>query len=155
MANDATELRTVLAGLRDVPLVLIDTAGVSQRDVRLAEQLKLLHSGAPRVRNYLVLSATAQRAALDESVQAFRNADIAGCILTKVDESIGLGEALSVVAQQQLPVAYVSDGQRVPEDLHPARANKLVSRSVALLQKNNSELPEEEVLANAFGRMVS
>ncbi len=155
VANDAAELRTVLDGLRDKQLVLIDTAGVSQRDLRLAEQLKLLHSGAPRVRNYLVLSATAQRAALEESVQAFRNTDIAGCILTKVDETAGLGEALSVIAQQQLPVAYVSDGQRVPEDLHPARANKLVSRSVALLQQNNNELPEEDALANAFGRMVS
>ncbi len=155
VANDAAELRTVLDGLRDKQLVLIDTAGMSQRDVRLSEQLALLHNGAPRVRNYLVLSATAQRAALEETVGAFRHADIAGCVLTKLDETASLGEALSVVVQQQLPVAYTSDGQRVPEDLHQGRANKLVSSSVALMQKNKIDVPEEAALANAFGRMVS
>lgn len=155
VANDAAELRTVLDGLRDKQLILIDTAGMSQRDVRLSEQLALLHGGAPRVRNYLVLSATAQRSALDETVRAFRNTDIAGCILTKLDEASSLGEVLSVVVQQQLAVAYTSDGQRVPEDLHPGRANKLVSNSVALMQKHGGVAPEEETLANAFGRMVS
>lgn len=154
-ANDAAELRILLEGMRDKQLVLIDTAGMSQRDVRLSEQLALLHSGAPQVRNYLVLSATAQRAALEETVRAFRNARIAGCILTKLDETVKLGEVLSVVVQQPLAVAYTSDGQCVPEDLQPARANKLVSGSVALMRKNGNDVPEEETLANAFGRMVS
>ncbi len=155
VANDAAELRTVLDTLHDKQLVLIDTAGVSQRDMRLAEQLGMLRQGAPRVKSYLVLSATAQRAALDETVRAFRHMELAGSILTKMDEAASLGEILSVIVQQKLSLAYVSDGQRVPEDLHPARANKLVSRSVALMQGNNHEIPEEETLAEAFGRMVS
>lgn len=155
VANDAAELRTTLDTLRDKQLVLIDTAGVSQRDMRLTEQLGVLRQGAPRVKNYLVLSATAQRAALDETVRTFRNMDLTGCIITKMDEAASLGEVLSAVVQQKLPVAYVSDGQRVPEDLHQARANKLVSGSVALMQGHNSEIPGEEILAEAFGRMVS
>jgi flagellar biosynthesis protein FlhF len=155
VANDAAELRTILDTLRDKQLVLIDTAGVSQRDMRLNEQLGVLRQGAPRVRNYLVLSATAQRAALDETVRTFRHLDLAGCIVTKMDEAASLGEVLSAVVQQKLAVAYVSDGQRVPEDLHQARANKLVSGSVALMQNNNSEAPGEEILAEAFGRRVS
>jgi flagellar biosynthetic protein FlhF len=155
VANDAAELRTVLDTLRDKQLVLIDTAGVSQRDMRLTEQLGVLRQGAPRVKNYLVLSATAQRAALDETVRTFRHMDLAGCIVTKMDEAASLGEVLSAVVQQKLAVAYVSDGQRVPEDLHQARANKLVSGSVALMQNNNSEAPGEEILAEAFGRRVS
>lgn len=154
-ANDAAELRTLLDTLRDKQLVLIDTAGVSQRDMRLTEQLGLLRQGAPRVKNYLVLSATAQRAALDETVRTFRHMDLAGCVITKLDEAASLGEVLSAVVQQKLPVAYVSDGQRVPEDLHQARANKLVSGSVALMQNHNSEVPGEEILAEAFGRRVS
>lgn len=155
VVNDAAELRTLLDTLRDKQLVLIDTAGVSQRDMRLTEQLSLLRQGAPRVKSYLVLSATAQRAALDETVRSFHHMDLAGCVITKLDEAASLGEVLSAVVQQKLPVAYVSDGQRVPEDLHQARANKLVSGSVALMQKHNSEVPGEEVLAEAFGRRVS
>ncbi|WP_127477503.1 flagellar biosynthesis protein FlhF [Sulfurivermis fontis] len=155
VANDAAELRTVLDTLRDKQLVLIDTAGVSQRDMRLTEQLSLLRQGAPRVKNYLVLSATAQRAALDETVRTFRHMELAGCVITKMDEAASLGEVLSAVVQQKLPVAYVSDGQRVPEDLHQARANKLVSGSVALMQTHSAEVPGEEVLAEAFGRRVS
>jgi flagellar biosynthesis protein FlhF len=81
--------------------------------------------------------------------------DLAGCVISKMDEAASLGEVLSAVVQQKLPVAYVSDGQRVPEDLHQARANKLVSGSVALMQGHNSEVPGEEILAEAFGRMVS
>ena len=155
VANDAAELRTVLDTLRDKQLVLIDTAGVSQRDMRLTEQLGLLRQGSPRVKNYLVLSATAQRAALDETVRTFRHMELAGCVITKMDEAASLGEVLSAVVQQQLPVAYVSDGQRVPEDLHQARANKLVSGSVALMQNHNTEVPGEEILAEAFGRRGS
>jgi len=155
VANDAAELRTVLDSLRDKQLVLIDTAGVSQRDMRLTEQLGVLRQGAPRVKSYLVLSATAQRAALDETVRTFRHMELAGCVITKMDEATSLGEVLSAIVQQQLPVAYVSDGQRVPEDLHQARANKLVSGSVALMQNHNAEVPGEEVLAEAFGRRVS
>lgn len=154
VANDGEELQRTLMRLRDKPLVLIDTAGMSQRDLRLSEQFSLLQASSLQVRTYVVLSTTTQRSALDETVRAFRGIDLDGCILTKVDETAGLGESLSVVAHHQLPVAYVSDGQRVPEDLHPARANNLVTRSVALMQKN-AEVPADEALALAFGQMVS
>lgn len=59
---------------------------------------------------------------------------LAGCILTKLDETTSLGGGLSVATEQNLLVAYVSDGQQVPEDLHPARAHALVSRAVAIME---------------------
>lgn len=153
LANDADELRQILAGLRDKSLVLIDTAGMSQRDMRLAEQFSMLESTGMPVRIYAVLSTTTQRAAIDEVVRAFGSVNLDGCVLTKLDETALLGEALSVVIDQQLPVAYVSDGQRVPEDLQPARANNLVARSVALMQKH-AERPADEMLAAAFGQRL-
>lgn len=152
VANDAAELGRLLESLRDVPLVLIDTAGASPRDVRLVEQMAVLKAGRGAVRTYVVLAATTQRKALEETVRAFGNIALDGCLLTKLDETASLGEALSVVAQRQLPVAYISDGQRVPEDLQPARANNLVTRSVGMMR--NSEQPAEEALAFSFGRMV-
>ncbi|MCK9531575.1 MAG: flagellar biosynthesis protein FlhF [Gammaproteobacteria bacterium] len=153
VANDAAELAHLLETLRNKSLVLIDTAGTSQRDVRLAEQAALLNAGGGLVHTYVVLSATTQRKALEETVRAFGNIALDGCLLTKLDETASLGEALSVVAEQQLPVAYVSDGQRVPEDLQTARANNLVTRSVGMMR--HSDAPVEEALAFSFGGLVS
>jgi flagellar biosynthesis protein FlhF len=152
LAQDAAELTRVLAALHDTSLVLIDTAGMSQRDVRLTEQLALLHAAQIPVRRYAVLSTTAQRGTLDETLRMFGNVKLDGCILSKLDESASLGEALSVLVQHQLPVAYITDGQRVPEDLQPARANNLVTRSVALLR--HTDMPGDEAMAFSFGCMV-
>ncbi|MCW8918225.1 MAG: flagellar biosynthesis protein FlhF [Gammaproteobacteria bacterium] len=153
VARNGEELRKILLALRDKSLVLIDTAGMSQRDVRLSEQLSMLYQTGLPVRSYAVLSASAQRRGLEEVINTFNKVELDGAILTKLDETTGLGEALSVVVQNRLPVAYISDGQRVPEDLHPARSNNLVNRSLSLMQ-NFAEHPTQEHLARAFGAMV-
>jgi len=79
---------------------------------------------------------------------------LSGCILTKVDEAARLGDALSSVIHSRLPLAYIGDGQRVPEDMHPARAHGLISRAVALLQHNPAQL-EDTYMAQAFAGKVS
>ena len=139
------ELRAALDDLSNRRLVLIDTAGMSQRDIRLSEHLAVIQGGSPVVRAYLVLSATAQRLALEEVVTAFRGAPLEGCIITKLDEATGLGGVLSVVVEQQLRVAYVSDGQRVPEDLRPARAHHLVSKAVGAMQRQGQSYDDESL----------
>ena len=96
-----------------------------------------------RVRTYLVAATTTRLSGLHEVVRGYQGVDLQGCILTKVDESTFLGHALDVVIQHQLPVAYISDGQRVPEDLQPARAHTLVSRCVAVMQENTELLADE------------
>ena len=154
VAKDADELREVLMALRDKSLVLIDTAGMSQRDVRLSEQLSMLYQTGLPVRSYALLSAASQRRSLEEVIRTFNKVELDGVILTKLDETTGLGEALSVAIQHRLPVAYVSDGQRVPEDLHPARSNNLVNRSLSLMQ-DFAERPSQELMAMEFGGMAS
>ncbi len=149
-ASDAAELAEILAGLTDYGLVLIDTAGLSQRDLRIEEQFATLRGVGREIRSYLVLSAITQRAGLEEVIGVFGEMGVAGCILTKLDEAASLGEVLSAVIQHKLPVAYLGVGQRVPEDLNPARAHSLVSRAVALLQHHVPDI-EEESLAMAFG----
>lgn len=152
VAADAAELSQTLEGLADCGLVLIDTAGMSQRDLRISEQFATLRAGgADRgIRAYLVMSAITQRIGLEEIIRAFGKMDLAGCILTKLDEAASLGEIISVVVRHKLPVTYLGVGQRVPEDLLPARAHNLVSRAVALLQQHAPDI-EEESLAMAFG----
>lgn len=154
VASSHDELQTALRSLGDKRLVLIDTAGMSQRDLRLTEQFAtLLDSGFP-LQTYLVMSATTQAGVLEETLQRFGRIALSGCILTKLDEAASLGGLLSVVAKHRMPLAYVGDGQRVPEDLHPARAHNLVNRAVSLMQQAGQD-SNDETLAERFGGMAA
>lgn len=131
-AASVEELESVIYQLRSRRLILIDTAGMGQRDMRLVEQLdQLTRSTRLPIKPYLVLSATAQYRVLKETVERFRQIDLAGCILTKLDEAHNIGEALSVLIQNRLPVCYLTDGQRVPEDLRTADPRYLAQRALA------------------------
>jgi flagellar biosynthesis protein FlhF len=135
MAREKDELSQVLSGLFDKKLVLIDTAGMSQRDLRLSEQFATLQESSPLIRCYLTLSANTQLAALDEVIRAFGKVDLVGCVITKLDEAASLGGTLTATIRHRLPIAYVGVGQRVPEDLQPARAHRLVSQAVPFMDK--------------------
>ena len=143
VANDEQELKLALERFSDRRLVLIDTAGMSQRDVRFSEQIKFIATGSPVVQNYLVLSATSQLHSLHEALRAFAGSHVDGCVITKIDECTSLGPVLSAVIGHATPVAYISNGQRVPEDLRPAKAGRLVELAVEIAQAYASadELP--------------
>lgn len=120
--RDAADLRQTLAGLASRHMVLIDTMGVSQRDRMVAQQTAML-AEAGDVRRLLLLNATARGDTLDDVVRAYAGSDLAGGILTKVDEAAALGPVLDVAVRHQLNIRYLTNGQRVPEDLHlPNRA---------------------------------
>ena len=127
--RDEADLRATLAELRMRHLVLIDTVGMSQRDRRLADQVALLAGGGSRVRRVLLLSAVAQASVLEDVARAYGGAELAGCILTKVDEALMLGSALDVLVRHRLTLHYVTNGQRVPEDLHRPNPLYLVERA--------------------------
>ena len=134
--KDANELAEVLYHLRNKRLVLIDTAGMSQRDLRLTEQLNtLMRNQRVDIRSYLVLSATAQINVLQETVRHFKKVQLSGCIFTKLDESLSLGEIISIAIQNRLPIGYLTNGQRVPEDIRVANAEKLVKKAEQLYLK--------------------
>lgn len=154
IANNHEELVEALKLLSDRDLVLVDTAGMSQRDIRLTEQFQLIQKSAPSIKTYLVLSSTTHRAGLREITTAFGEAKLDGCILTKLDETTSLGGALSAVMEHELPVAYVSDGQRVPEDIHIARGHSLINQAVLIAQETNQALKQES-LNLAFSGMVA
>ncbi|MCB1843264.1 MAG: flagellar biosynthesis protein FlhF [Halioglobus sp.] len=132
VATDARELRAALDHLMPRRLVLVDTAGMSQRDPRLHEQFSMLKSVGYDVDAYVVLPATAQLRALREVVNLFGEDALAGALVTKVDESADLGGVLDVLIENRLPVAYVSGGQKVPKDLVPAASRALIDQAVAL-----------------------
>lgn len=153
VAKDADELNAVLAQLRQRKLVLIDTAGMSQRDMRLSEQLQtLVRNTRLRIRPYLVLSATSQGTVQDEIVKRFRKLPLAGCVLTKIDECLSIGESLSVSIQNSLPISYLTDGQRVPEDIKVADAGDLIKRAEKLSAERLAQKVEwdQEVSLSEF-----
>jgi flagellar biosynthesis protein FlhF len=128
--ENAGDLQRVLSELAGRRLILIDTVGMSQRDRRVAEQIALLAGSGAGVRRMLVLSAQAQATALDDVVGSYRDPALCGCILTKIDETLALAPALDVLLRHRLPLHFVTNGQRVPEDLRRPSAAYLVDRAL-------------------------
>ncbi|BCX81590.1 flagellar biosynthesis protein FlhF [Methylomarinovum caldicuralii] len=133
VAGNPDELQAIVRSFMDKKLVLIDTAGMSQRDLRLAEQFALLRDSRVAIETYLVLSAASQLPSLYEALDAFAGFQPKACILTKLDEAGVMGPVLSSLVERGLPAAFVTDGQQVPEDLHPARSDDLIARAFATL----------------------
>ncbi|MBG6077838.1 flagellar biosynthesis protein FlhF [Polaromonas sp. CG_9.11] len=122
--KDASDLETVLASLQDKHMVLIDTVGMSQRDRAVSDQIAMLCGASRPVKRLLLLNAASHGDTLNEVVKAYRHdaqahsgSGLAGCILTKVDEATHPGALIDIVIRHQLPVHYVSSGQKVPENL--------------------------------------
>ena len=133
IVDEANPLDQVLRNLRNCSLVLIDTAGFRHGDPHLKAQLKSLVA-IPAIKTYLVMSCNSQAQMLKASVHAYGAARLQGCILTKLDETASMGEALGVVMQSRLPIVYTTDGQDIPKNIDVARAHPLVSRAVGLLK---------------------
>lgn len=133
LAKDADELNQILTELRHKHMVLIDTMGMSQKDHLVEELNTMLRTCG--VRRLLALSATSRGDTLDDVVRAYRGDDLAGCVLTKVDEAASLAPALDAIMRQGLKLHYVSNGQRVPEDLHLPNRAYLLHRAFKVAQE--------------------
>jgi len=137
------EMLSLLSALASKKLILIDTAGISQKDIRLSQQLTKQRAGVTHIRNYLVISAATQLSVMNDIVKSFGEVGLKGCILTKVDEALQLGNVLTVLIEHQLSLSYLSGGQRVPEDLEPVRVRDLLDKALVLGQQNTSEHHED------------
>lgn len=152
--RDAADLRQTLAELRGKHMVLIDTVGMSQRDRMVAQQAAML-LGAGNVRRVLLLNATSRGDTLDDVVKAYRGPDLAGCVLTKVDEAATLAPAIGAAIGHGLEVLYVTNGQRVPEDLHLPNRSYLMHRALRLKAEDSPwrlQADEAALMLAAGGR---
>lgn len=153
-ADSRDELRKVLNDLCDRRLILIDTTGMGQHDSGLQRQAELLDKEHLNKKTLLLLSATTRLSGLEDVADAFGVFRPDGCILTKLDEATCLGGAVSTAISRELPIAFYSDGQRVPEDLHPARAGALLARGVETMKNSESHI-NEDLIALSFGKEVA
>lgn len=127
LVKDAVELRQTLNELQHKHMVLIDTMGMSQRD-KLVPELTDMLAGCD-VQRLLLLNSTSRGDTLDDVVRAYAGDSLAGCILTKIDEAASLATALDVIMRHSLKLLYVSNGQRVPEDIHLPNRSYLLHRA--------------------------
>lgn len=147
------DLGTALYELRQCRLVLIDTAGFNLRAPELPQQLAALDALGDRVQCLQVLAVNAQHQALRNAHRAYRPANLVGCIFTKLDETASLGEALSMLVETGVPLAYVADGQAIPGDIETVQPKMLVGKAIELAKQNDCD---EEHFAEAFaGRAMS
>ena len=135
VVDENNSLDQVLQSLRNKRLVLIDTAGMNTRDPAGQEQLDMLQNSGVRMKKLLVLSSSSQRLLMEQAFATLSPIGLHGMVLTKVDEAGSLGEALALSIEKQLRVAYVCEGQRVPDDIDVAQRKDLISRAVVLMQE--------------------
>ena len=116
----------------------------------IADRARTSPRAGPNLRTLLTLSATTEPAAVQRAMRLFAEFRPDACVLTKLDEAASLGSLLSALIQAGLATAFITDGQRVPEDLQTAKAHPLVSRAAELLAENPNQ-PDPGYLALAFG----
>ncbi|MDM4764523.1 flagellar biosynthesis protein FlhF [Pelomonas sp. SE-A7] len=127
-AHDRASLEDLLELLANKKMVLIDTAGMAQRDSRTAELLDMLKH--PSIRKLLVVNAAQQGETIDDVVSAWKGSEAYGIVLSKIDEAVRLAPALDTMIRHRLRVLAVTNGQRVPEDWHRLTAPALVQRAL-------------------------
>jgi flagellar biosynthesis protein FlhF len=155
-ANSGQELARVLGGLKSKKLVLIDTAGMGPRDVRLSEQLAALAQGAKGAEFLLALPAQGEGLALEEIIRAFAQVNPTACIITKLDEAASLGAVISTTLRHKLKIAYLCNGQRVPEDVHSAHQRRVwLVRAAHELTRRAPRPRDDTYYARNFGRATA
>ena len=121
------DLRKKIALYQDVDLILIDTIGKSPKDyMKLAEMRELLDACGTDAHVYLAISATTKTADLLEVLQQFEPFRYEAVVLTKLDETTFVGNIISVLHEKQKPIAYITDGQVVPQDISRATVTELL-----------------------------
>ena len=124
VARDKAELGSAMERLAGADLVLLDTAGRSSPE-DVARQADLVRS-VPGVLLHLVVSAASGPQQTAAVADRYRGLHPDRLVFSKVDEAAGPGSILSAAVRIGRPVACITDGQRVPEDLHPATGPQLV-----------------------------
>jgi flagellar biosynthesis protein FlhF len=127
-AHDRASLEDLLELLSAKKMVLIDTAGMAQRDSRTRELLDMLSHRS--IQKLLVINAAAQGETTEDVLLSYRASQAKGIVLSKLDEAVKLGPAIDALIRHKLPVTVVANGQRVPEDWHRLSGHALVQRAL-------------------------
>ncbi|WP_418314865.1 flagellar biosynthesis protein FlhF [Piscinibacter sakaiensis] len=142
-AHDRASLEDLLELLAGKKMVLIDTAGMAQRDARTKELLEMLSHRS--IKKLLVVNAAAQGETIEDVLVSYQANQARGIVLSKIDEAVKLGPALDAIIRHRLTVLAVANGQRVPEDWHRLSAHALVQRAVRAVAAPAWKVAADEV----------
>jgi len=135
IVSNVHDLEESLFRLRKKRLILIDTAGISTRDVRLTQKLNFITHAKIPLKMVSVFSATSHSKMISYAIKVFRSQKLSGTIITKLDEYAQIGHVLCVCIENNLPISYISTGQNVPDDLKIAKRTELVQHAMQLETK--------------------
>ena len=138
VANNEHELRKALSIVKNKKLVLIDTAGLSQRDARIKEIMQALSKLSKDLTTYLVVSANTQLCVQKEVINNFMSESLNGVVMSKTDEASQIGGILTSLIEQNLPLAYETTGQRVPEDIARPNQEQILTKALVLGERFGS-----------------
>lgn len=119
------ELKEAIHKHRDKQLILIDTAGRSQHNERQMKELQDFLAVDDTIEKYLVMSATTKNRDAKDILDKFSTCHPDRIIFTKTDETNSLGLIVNLLYQQKITLSYLTNGQSVPDDIVPARVEKL------------------------------
>jgi flagellar biosynthesis protein FlhF len=142
-AHDRASLEDLLELLSAKKMVLIDTAGIGQRDARTRELLEMLSHRS--IQKLLVINAASQGETIEDVMVSYRAATCRGAVLSKIDEAVKIGPALDACIRHKLRIVGVANGQRVPEDWHRLSASALVQRALRAPPSPSWKLDAAEV----------
>ena len=126
VASTGKEFKECLNRLKDKDLILVDTAGMSQRNEYQFNELRIFFNKVRSVETHLLLSATTKEDDLIDILAKFKVFRINKLLFTKLDESTSYGNKLNQLIRSKIPVSYFTNGQQVPEDIEIATLEKLV-----------------------------
>ncbi|MFD1928685.1 flagellar biosynthesis protein FlhF [Sporosarcina siberiensis] len=120
------DFESALEKFSELDLVFIDTAGRNYKETKFVEDLIQLVDFSLDMESFLVLSMTSKEEDMRTIVQQFRSFPIEKYIFTKMDETGSIGPMFNLISEFNIGVAYLTDGQEVPEDITEADAEKLI-----------------------------
>ncbi|MFW5777296.1 MAG: flagellar biosynthesis protein FlhF, partial [Spirochaetota bacterium] len=119
--ESAEDMRKYLALYQDADMIFVDTIGKSPRDFRkLGEMNELLSMCGNRARVHLAISATTKTCDVAEIATQFEPFKYEAVVVTKMDETTRAGNIISVLSEREKPISFMTDGQRVPQDIERA-----------------------------------
>jgi flagellar biosynthesis protein FlhF len=142
-AHDRASLEDLLDLLSAKTMVLIDTAGMAQRDSRTRELLEMVSHQS--IGKLLVVSAAAQGETIDDVMVSYHAATCRGMVVSKIDEAVKLGPALDAAIRHKVKIVGVANGQRVPEDWHRLSSQALIQRALRDHPNPSWKLDADEV----------
>jgi flagellar biosynthesis protein FlhF len=121
------DMRDAIGRCAGCDVILIDTAGRSQRDDPKLEQLSEYLAAASPHEVHLVLSSTCSQATLLDVVERFSQIRVDHMIFTKLDEAVTFGVILNVARKVNKRLSYMTTGQEVPHDIEVSRSDRLAA----------------------------